>query len=92
MDAARGPRTSLGATPRRRTTPSLRVDSNRPPMTRYQQLWLVTALAVALPAEDSPSGLWRTIGNRVGCYSPRGFKSRILRHLPAQTPVSMIIR
>ena len=31
-------------------------------------------------AEDSHSGLVRTIGNRVGCCSPRGFKSRILRH------------
>ncbi len=71
MDAARGPPASLGATPSARhdTLSSLRRTS---PVTlahgrRYQQLWLAAILAVTSPAEDSPSGLWRTIGNRVGC-------------------------
>ena len=41
---------------------------------------LVGAPPVPFSLEDSHSGLVRTIGNRVGCYSPRGFKSRILRH------------
>ena len=39
---------------------------------------------VASPAEDSHSGLVRTIGNRVGDETPRGFKSRILRHPMSQ--------
>ena len=34
-------------------------------------------------AEDSTSGLCRTLGKRVGCHSPQGFKSPILR---AETP------
>ena len=34
---------------------------------------------VPCSAEDSHSGLVRTIGNRVGDETPRGFKSRILR-------------
>ncbi len=38
------------------------------------------AAPVASPTEDSHSGLVRTIGNRVGDETPRGFKSRILRH------------
>ena len=33
--------------------------------------------------ENSPSGLWRTLGKRVGCESPRGFESPILR---SETP------
>jgi hypothetical protein len=74
------------------TATTVRVRARRPPRPRYQQLWLVAELAVASSAEDSPSGLWRTIGNRVGCYSPRGFKSRILRHRPAPTPVTMMVR
>ena len=39
---------------------------------------------VASPTEDSHSGLVRTIGNRVGDETPRGFKSRILRQLTAR--------
>ena len=35
---------------------------------------------VPCTVEDSHSGLVRTIGNRVGDETPRGFKSRILRH------------
>ena len=30
-------------------------------------------------AEDSPSGLWRSLGKRVGCENPQGFESLILR-------------
>ena len=56
----------------------------------YQPLWSGATLPVTSLAEDSPSGLGRTIGNRVGCYNPRGFKSRILRQLPVQTPSIMI--
>ena len=29
--------------------------------------------------EGSPSGLWRALGKRVGCQSPRGFKSLSFR-------------
>ena len=36
------------------------------------------AQPVTSAAEDSPSGLWRTLGKRVG-VTPRGFESRILR-------------
>ena len=39
---------------------------------------------VPSPTEDSHSGLVRTIGNRVGDETPRGFKSRILRQLTAR--------
>jgi hypothetical protein len=72
MDAARGPPPSVGTTPApgHGTLSATGVAAARssPPTTRrHQRLWLVTALAVTSAAEDSPSGLWRTIGNRVGC-------------------------
>ena len=38
------------------------------------------ARRVRSSAEDSPSGLWRSLGKRVGCESPQGFESPILRH------------
>jgi hypothetical protein len=51
-------------------TGAAQVRPSQPTSARHQQLWLVAALAVTSPAEDSPSGLWRTIGNRVGADNP----------------------
>lgn len=49
---------------------------------------------VPSPTEDWPSGLRRTIGNRVGCNSPHGFESRILRQLKVKrrAPASWVAR
>src|SRR5699024_3527446 len=45
-------------------------------------IFTVPEAPVLSPVEDSHSGLVRTIGNRVGDETPRGFKSRILRQCP----------
>ena len=89
MDAARGPPPSVGLPPRQSTTPSRRLlssgSTSPPTRAHHQQLWLVAALTVASPAEDSPSGLWRTIGNRVGVDSP----SRVqIPHPPPPTSMN----
>ena len=39
------------------------------------------AAPVSCPAEDSPSGLGRTLGKRVGVQAPQEFESLILRHI-----------
>jgi hypothetical protein len=69
MDAARGPPTSLGATPspEHDTLPAAAPAQVGPRAPRSPAALAGSGASGNLRTEDSPSGLWRTIGNRVGC-------------------------
>jgi hypothetical protein len=85
MDAARGPLPSLGAShwPTHDTLGEPGEQLRQPPQgSGYLPLWWGATLPVTSRAEDSPSGLGRTIGNRVGVDSP----SRV--QIPHPPPVT----
>ena len=87
MDAARGPRMSLAVRPvtLHAARPHLvrpALDRRRPTRLAGWRFATTKAGWVMCSPEDSPSGLWRSPGTRVGVYSPSGVQ---IPYPPPQT-------